>query len=107
MLTDLNRKISSALQHLATPLPSVRAFDAQEYIGAFSKSARAKARTVVELLKSSSEPFNSKRPVFISVGGGDGEELLTLLAETNGTTGILIEGLRSLAEMARHRPLPE
>ena len=106
MSTDLDTRISSALQQLARPVVAGHAFDAEEYIGKFSTSARAKAKTVIQLLQSSGEPFCSKRPVFISIGGGDGEELVTLLGETDGQTGILIEGLRSLAERARQRAIP-
>jgi hypothetical protein len=79
-------------------------FDAATYGRAFHASAQAKAGSVVEELRHSR--FKDLQPVFVSIGGADGEELACLLQCTNASTGILLEGSRDLAESARRRTLP-
>jgi hypothetical protein len=81
---------------------TAKAFDPEAYIRAFEESAHAKARAVLELL-SQQPPFATLTPVFLSVGGGDGAELQYLLEHSDGTAGVLIEGERTLADMARQR----
>lgn len=77
-------------------------FDPEAYIRAFETSARAKAESVLALL-SKEQPFSALTPVFLSIGGGDGAELQHLLEGSSANSGVLIEGVRTLAEMARTR----
>jgi len=51
-------------------------------------------------------PFRDLRPVFVSIGGADGEELRSLLVNSRAEVGILLEVSRPLAEFARQGELP-
>lgn len=94
---DIRRALESLQQGRSS-----KAFDPEAYIRAFEKSAYAKAQSVLDLL-SKQQPFSSLTPVFLSIGGGDAAELQYLLEHSTGTVGVLIEGHRALAEMARQR----
>lgn len=97
-MRELDQKLTTALDALGVETAS--AFDMQAYINAFSQSARDKAKSVLEVLKGSLVPFEHKTPVFVSVGGGDGEELLHLLNNSSATCGVLIEGSHPLVKAA-------
>jgi tetratricopeptide (TPR) repeat protein len=98
--TELDREIAEALQNLNRngETPST---DYEVYIDGFKASARRKAQAVLALLKDGT--FPAKRPVFVSIGGGDGEELIYLLEHSNARQGILLEYSPHLASLARAR----
>jgi hypothetical protein len=96
--TQLESDIEAALQRLAQREASP--FDMEGYIAAFQASAVEKAKTVLKLLDGES-PFAGFRPAFLSIGGGDGEELRHLLRESRADLGALIEASHTLAERAR------
>jgi hypothetical protein len=103
--TQLDRAIAAALAELARPAQTVR-FDAERYVAAFRSSAQDKAASVLALLRRDPH-FSNRVPVYVSIGGGDGEELEQLLAGSRGIAGILIEMHPALAAMARSRRLAD
>ena len=102
--SDLESRVRLALEKLAKG--AAGDFDMAAYGRAFHPSARSKAQTVVEALSDQHNPFKHLDPVFISVGGADGEELAFLITHTTAESGILIERSRDLAQVARDRSLP-
>jgi hypothetical protein len=98
---QLDEDIRRALESLQEGR-AAKAFDPEAYIRAFEQSAYAKAQSVLDLL-SQRPPFSTLKPVFLSVGGGDGAELQYLLEHSVGSAGVLIEGERTLADLARQR----
>jgi hypothetical protein len=100
-MTELDARIQSALESLRQAKRS-REFDVVQYISAFQQSAYDKAKSVLELL-AAQRILSSLRPVFLSIGGGDGAELEHLLQNSQATTGVLLEGSRPLADSARER----
>jgi hypothetical protein len=104
-MTHLDERILRALSTVPTAASD---FDAEKYRLAFAPSARAKAQSVLTLLRQpTSNPFSHLRPVFLSIGGADGEEVLTLLAETSAPLGVLLEASSTLAAYASSRQKPE
>lgn len=104
-MTHLDERIQRAL---STVPAAASDFDAEKYRRAFAPSARAKAESVLTLLRQPiSNPFSHLRPAFLSIGGADGEEVLTLLAETSASLGILLEASPTLAAYAASRQKPE
>jgi tetratricopeptide (TPR) repeat protein len=99
--TSLDRRIVRSLARLASPRGEDN-FDSSAYAAAFHESAREKAGKVSALL-AEIEELTGKKPVFISVGGADGEELAWLLSHSTAHLGILIEFNRLLADAARKR----
>jgi len=97
----LDDEIRSALESLQHGR-SAKAFDPEAYIRAFEQSAQSKAQSVLDLIKEQPH-FSPLKPVFLSIGGGDGAELEYLLTNSAATAGVLIEGERTLANMARQR----
>lgn len=100
-MTELDGRIQAALESLGHG-KGAREFDIVQYIAAFQQSAYDKAQSVLDLL-ASQPTLSSLRPVFLSVGGGDGAELEYLLKNAQGTAGVLLEGARPLADAARTR----
>ena len=101
-MTDLDSQIDAAIAGLAashTPL------DVKSYIEAFRESAIEKAKDVLKHLEDN-QHFAKKKPIFVSIGGGDGEELDFLLRNSTATDGILIELNDNLAACARRRTFP-
>jgi hypothetical protein len=101
----LQDKIAVATATLTSGSPGADSFDPEAYGSAFHDSAREKAREVLRLLSEETRLAN-KRPVFVSVGGADGEEIEFLLRGSNGEVGILIEMVPPLAEVAKRRKIP-
>ena len=99
---DLDNAIAEALRRLAQPT-STTDFDYQKYITAFRESAQKKAVATLAELSAAKSPFRDLRPVFVSIGGGDGEELIKLLRQSQSTCGILVEHSTALADAARRR----
>ena len=102
MTLSLDERIVDALAKIHKPGEDV-GFDIHAYGAAFHESAQEKARTVLDLLSKQECPFRGLRPVFVSVGGADGEELAYLLQNSRAEVGILLEFNRSLADAARGR----
>lgn len=100
--TPLESRIRSALAQLREGVGS-RPFDIEQYGKAFHGSARSKAKHVIEVFRKPGNPLRDLRPVLVSVGGADGEELQCLLEGTSATVGILLERSRDLAIRARER----
>lgn len=100
-MTELDIQIQAALESLRYAR-GAREFDAVRYIAAFQQSAYDKAQSVLDLL-SAQPTFSSLDPVFLSVGGGDGAELEYLLRNSRARAGVLLEGVRPLADAARKR----
>ena len=98
-MTNLDEMIRSALTALGRN--DFSGWNPNAYIDSFNSSARNKAREVIDLLKSDGHPFYGMSPVFVSIGGGDGAEVLHLLKETTATTAVLLEGNRHFADVAR------
>ncbi len=73
-MTELDVQIQGALESLRHGT-STGEFDAVQYIAAFQQSAYDSAQSVLDLL-AKQRTFSSLRPVFLSVGGGDGAELI-------------------------------
>ncbi|MBX7185523.1 MAG: hypothetical protein K1Y01_10300 [Vicinamibacteria bacterium] len=96
--------MSNAIERLRSKADG--AFDVDAYGRSFHQSAKNKAADVIKLLGEKDGRFFGLTPCFVSIGGADGTELASLLAETNATHGILIEGSRELASVARSRILP-
>src|ERR1700722_18590999 len=102
--TPLDEAIEIAL---ATPKnEGTGQFDLEKYIAAFQPSAQEKAKAVLNALGDNAN-FKSRIPVFVSVGGGDGEELDYLLRNSAATAGILLEMKAEWANRARGRKTPE
>jgi hypothetical protein len=101
MKSSLDDEIDAALRRVAGGTPKSAPFDIKAYIAAFQTSAREKAASVLEAIATAPPPFDRGRPVFLSIGGGDGEEILTLLENSSSTVGILVESVRELADSAR------
>jgi hypothetical protein len=80
---QLDEDIRRALESLQEGR-AAKAFDPEAYIRAFEQSAHAKAQSVLDLL-SQRPPFSTLKPVFLSVGGGDGAELQYLLEHSAGS----------------------
>src|SRR5256885_3751408 len=102
-MTQLDQAIHNALQRLRNPQVSASSFDLNKYIQEFRVSAREKAKAVLDLLSGKKFPLSGRRPVFVSIGGGDGEELDFLLQNTEATEGVLVEFGHTLAATARER----
>jgi hypothetical protein len=100
-MSKLESDLRSAIEQLRQP-KGMNAFDPAAYIRSFESSAQDKAKSVLEMI-SHQAPFSTLKPVFLSIGGGDGAELEYLLQNSSASVGVLIEGLRPLAEMARTR----
>lgn len=100
--TNLDHAIQEALERLNNGKQGGRTAD-PPYIDAFKTSARRKAETVLGFLKDGTFPAN--KPVFVSVGGGDGEELAHLLENSTATDGVLLELSDAFADRARNRKL--
>ena len=101
MPTELDASIEAALSKLSGG--NAPPFDYPAYIRAFRESAREKARTVLDELSKPDSPFAARRPVFVSIGGGDGEELAALLGYPEASLGVLVEAMKPLADAARER----
>jgi len=101
-MTSLDSQIANALAALAQN-PRATQFDYAAYIRCFQQSARAKVDEVLLELNDKTRPFAKLRPVFVSVGGGDGEELANLLRRSDAQRGVLLEQSRELANLARDR----
>src|ERR1044072_1381772 len=71
IMTDLDQLIRNALRNVNERTSSQ--FDLTKYIQDFRTSAREKAKAVLALLNEQNFPFAGRRPVFVSIGGGDGE----------------------------------
>ncbi|SRR6266545_995873 len=100
-MAELDVQIRTALEALQQGR-SAKEFDIVHYIAAFQNSAYEKAQSVLDQI--SNHPILSAlRPVFLSIGGGDGAELEYLLQHSSATAGMVIEGSRPLAEAARQR----
>lgn len=97
MSTQLDDQIRVAIAQVAGSGRQPRA----GYIESFRASARGKARNVLETLHLGPLPRVGPRPVFVSIGGGDGTELAYLLEHSEATHGILLERDRESAERAR------
>jgi hypothetical protein len=104
---DYMATIDERIQHALDSLKTAHAREAGDinagYIGAFQSSARSKAKAVLTALKEADPPLNKLRPVFLSIGGGDGEELRGLLGQSEATLGILIEKTKEFADIARRQ----
>jgi hypothetical protein len=100
-MSKLESDLQSAIEQLLDP-KGTSGFNPAAYIHSFESSAQEKARSVLEII-SRQAPFSTLKPVFLSIGGGDGAELEYLLQNSSATVGVLIEGLRPLADMARTR----
>jgi hypothetical protein len=103
MWSVLDNAIHRAIDDLETPRV-VTPFDLSAYIAAFKSSAQEKAKDVLTRLNDGQFPARG-RPVFVSVGGGDGEELAYLLKRSRANCGVLIEMQPDLARVARARAL--
>lgn len=101
-MSSLDDAIDAALSALGPDGPS-STFDVVAYAEGMRLSAEDKARTVVELLNDKACPVRGRRPVFVSIGGADGQELAYLLQNSPATDGVLVEGSRALCELARAR----
>jgi tetratricopeptide (TPR) repeat protein len=99
---SLDQRIVDALA-MINKIGEDKAFDIHAYGAAFHQSAQEKAHTVLELLNKLECPFHGQKPVFVSVGGADGEELVYLLQNSRAEEGILLEFNRALADGARAR----
>lgn len=99
--TELDIAVAKALGKLRAHREAT--FDYQSYIRAFLKSAQRKAEAALAEFNSETSPFRVLTPLFVSVGGGDGEELRCLLKNSSAQHGILIEQSRLLADQARQR----
>jgi hypothetical protein len=100
-MAELDVQIRTALEALQQGR-SAKEFDIVHYMAAFQNSAYEKAQSVLDQI--SNHPILSAlRPVFLSIGGGDGAELEYLLQHSSATAGMVIEGSRPLAEAARQR----
>lgn len=95
----IDEKIQQALESLARKPATAHG----TYIRSFQTSARGKAEAVLSSLKTTGTPFDNMRPIFLSIGGGDGEELHALLEQSEATLGILVEKTKEFADMARER----
>lgn len=102
MKTQLDTNVEAALRSLSNSTEDSPR-DAATYIQSFRSSAQSKAQVVLSGISEAPQTFNETRPVFISIGGGDGEELVVLLTQSSATTGILIEAVPELADAARNR----
>jgi tetratricopeptide (TPR) repeat protein len=97
------RPLDSKIDHALATLDARREFDMSAYIAAFGTSARKKAEEVLRLLAVAPAVLRG-RPVFLSIGGGDGEELEALLRNSAAAQcGVLLEPSHPLAEAARNR----
>ena len=104
MPTSLDKQIEAAVERACSPGPTAP-FDIESYIQAFRPSAQQKAHDVLGLLDMETT-FRDLSPVFVSIGGGDGEELHQLLTRSDAQHGILIELSGPLANLARKRTVP-
>lgn len=103
---ELDTRIQLALKAAAAPLGTSDALlDYDEYRSAFAQSARAKGQEVLDVI-SRRRYFSQMRPVFVSVGGADGEEAEYLLRHSEASVALLLEKSHALAERARERRLP-
>jgi hypothetical protein len=102
--TELDREIRQALERLDSTKQHGGNAN-QAYIDSFKASAQRKAQAVLAFLKDGT--FPAQKPVFVSVGGGDGEELAYLLEHSTATDGILLELSDVFADQARSRELPK
>src|SRR5688500_8835954 len=107
MPTNLDRQIAAALQTAAHPSAETGSFEMASFTEANHEGARRKADDVLRLLKADDYNLRNLRPVFVSIGGGDGEELLHLLQHSDASHGILLELDAQIAKSASMRKLPE
>lgn len=103
--THLDATIQEALARLY-PLRPKQPFDIERYRQAFAPSAREKAKAVLDSLSREKLLFPGQRPVFVSIGGADGEEVDFLLRNSEAPVAVLVETVHELADFARARPLP-
>ena len=101
-VSELDIKIAAALESLGSAVQK-QTFDYTAYAAGFRQSAQAKAHETLLAIAETTNRFPHLRPVFLSIGGADGEELVCLLQESIGKHGILIEQNRDLAQIARDR----
>lgn len=102
MTDDLDASLQAALDGLRTPPtqggPHFVTRDQSR------RSARNKAKKVLErLINYATNPFYGGVPVFVSIGGGDGEELLYLMERSKATHGVLLEYDDTNIKLARQR----
>ncbi len=100
MESSLDKSIALAVSNVRK---TVKATQDEQYIEAFIRSAQKKASQVIDQLFQAESVFGNWKPVFVSVGGGDGEELVTLLERTNADHGVLLEFNRSSTSEARKK----
>jgi hypothetical protein len=98
MADALDDRIAHAL---ASAARAERSQQPATYIETFRESARAKADDVLTQLRTDPPPGTVSKPVFVSIGGGDGTELERLLTQSTATDGLLLEYHRESAEYAR------
>ncbi len=97
-MAQLDDQIQAAIAQVSG---SQRQQPREGYIESFRASARGKAQNVLETLRSKPLPQVGPRPVFVSIGGGDGTELAYLLEHSEATQGVLLERHRESAQRAR------
>jgi hypothetical protein len=102
--TALEQKIRFALDQASGRVE--QKFDMSRYGAAFHPSALSKADAVVAAFWDDKNPVRERRPVVVSIGGADGEELHRILTLTEAPVGLLLEQSHDLAEAARNRPPP-
>lgn len=86
------------------PAPgAVGELDIEAFVRENRVSAQEKASEVVHVLDQSEQRAFHGRPYFISIGGGDGEELAYLLEHTRAGHGIVLEDDKGLAARAQSR----
>lgn len=107
--TQLDRRLTRAFTRLSSRISRSSARSKRGYSGAFdAKSADGKADEVLRLLHGrlsfnahAQAVLSAGRPVFVSIGGGDGRELIHLLSKSSSEVGFLVEFDRLRANQAR------
>jgi hypothetical protein len=100
-MATIDERIQRSLESLNVGQESEAPSDS--YIGAFRVSAQSKAEAVLTAIKQAKPPLDKLRPIFLSIGGGDGEELCALLEQSGAEQGILVEKVKEFADIARQR----
>jgi hypothetical protein len=100
-MAPIDERIQRALESLNVNQENGPPSDS--YIGAFRVSAQSKAEAVLAAIKQAEPPLNKLRPIFLSIGGGDGEELRALLEQSDAIQGILVEKVKEFADVARQQ----
>lgn len=100
-MATIDERIQRALESLN--VAQEREVPSDSYIGAFRSSAQSKAEAVLAAIKQAQPPLDKLRPIFLSIGGGDGEELCALLEQSDAKQGILVEKVKEFADIARQR----